>query len=429
MITQQTAAKKSILHTLRPWIIWALGCLFYFYEFLLQVSPSVMSTELMHDFSITSHALGILAGIYFYSYAAMQLPGGLLMDQFGPRRLLTLATAVCAISTLAFGLTDSFYMACLARLAMGLGSAFALIGTLKLSVNWFPAHRFAVLTGSIITIGMLGAIGGETPLALMIDHLGWRPSFLLMGYIGLFLAFLIFTISKDNSSEISPSKITTEADQISLFKGLIVMLKNKQLWIVAIYGGLMYLGTPVFCGLWGVPFLMLKMHITKTVAANLVSLVFVGWAIASPLWGSFSNKIGKRKPPMRIGASGALMTTVVFIYAPIQSTVIMQILLLAFGIFSAGFLTAFSVAKELCPARYVASGLGFMNMMNMIGIALIQPFIGYLLDRFWQGQLANNIRIYPLEAYYIALSLLPLAIFISLILLWRVRETHCNSVN
>ena len=429
MNNQPIAAKKSLFYLLRPWLIWSLGCLFYFYEFLLQVSPSVMSSELMHDFSITSHALGILAGIYFYSYAAMQLPGGLLMDHFGPRRILTIATAVCAISTLAFGMTDSFYMACLARLAIGLGSAFALIGTLKLSVNWFPASRFAVLTGSIVTIGMLGAIGGETPLALMIDHLGWRSSFLLMGYVGLFLAFLIFTITRDHSPEISPNTRTTEADKIPLFKGLIVMLKNKQLWIVAIYGGLMYLGTPVFCGLWGVPFLMLKMHITKTVAANMVSLVFVGWAIASPLWGSFSNKIGKRKPPMFIGTTGALLTSLLFIYAPIHSIILMQVLLLVFGIASAGFLTAFSVAKELCPARYVASGLGFMNMMNMIGIALIQPFIGYLLDKCWQGQLANNIRIYPIEAYDMALSLLPLAIFISFILLWRVRETHCIAVN
>ena len=73
-----------------PWIVWGLGCLFYFYECLLQVSPSVMSSELMQDFSVTGHTLGILAGVYFYSYAAMQLPGGVMLDYFGPRRLLTI---------------------------------------------------------------------------------------------------------------------------------------------------------------------------------------------------------------------------------------------------------------------------------------------------------------------------------------------------
>lgn len=94
--------------TAKAWIVWGLGCVFYFYECLLQVSPSVMSNELMRDFAVTSQTLGILSGIYFYSYAAMQLPGGVMMDYFGPQKLLTLATTICAVSTIAFGLTDNF---------------------------------------------------------------------------------------------------------------------------------------------------------------------------------------------------------------------------------------------------------------------------------------------------------------------------------
>lgn len=103
-----TLPSHSPLKTVLPWVVWGLGCLFYFYECLLQVSPSVMSNELMRDFAVTSQTLGILSGIYFYSYAAMQLPGGVLMDHFGPQRLLTIATAICAISTIAFGLTSNF---------------------------------------------------------------------------------------------------------------------------------------------------------------------------------------------------------------------------------------------------------------------------------------------------------------------------------
>lgn len=115
--------KTTLETSSKSWVVWSLACVFYFYEFLLQVSPSVMSNELMHDFNVTSHTLGILSGVYFYSYAFMQLPGGVMMDYFGPRRLLTIATAICAISTIAFGLTNSFYMACIARLMIGFGSA------------------------------------------------------------------------------------------------------------------------------------------------------------------------------------------------------------------------------------------------------------------------------------------------------------------
>ncbi|MBI2786931.1 MAG: MFS transporter, partial [Legionella longbeachae] len=411
-------------------MVWGLGCLFYFYECLLQVSPSVMSNELMRDFSVTSQTLGILSGVYFYSYAAMQLPGGVLMDYFGPHRLLTLATVVCAISTIAFGMTDNFFMACVARLMIGFGSAFAAVGTMKLAANWFPAQRFALLTGLMVTLGMLGSIGGEAPLALLIENFGWRSSMIIMGIIGLVLSVLLAIIAQDAPKKIvidSPHHLTEEEEQ--LIPSLLALMKNKQLWLVACYGGLMYMATPVFCGLWGVPFLMNKMMLTKTTAANYISLVFIGWAIASPLGGIYSNRIGLRKPPMYIGCIGALISSVLFIFAPISNTICMEILLFAFGIFSAGFLPAFTVAKELCNKKYVASGLSFMNMMNMIGIALAQPIIGLILDKMWKGELNGNVRVYPLEAYYTGLAILPLGMLIALIILPKIKETYCQSAH
>nr|WP_244944203.1 MFS transporter [Legionella bozemanae] len=411
-----------------PWMVWGLGCLFYFYECLLQVSPSVMSNELMRDFSVTSQTLGILSGIYFYSYAAMQLPGGVLMDHFGPHRLLTLATVVCAVSTIAFGMTNNFFMACVARLMIGFGSAFAAVGTMKLAANWFPAQRFALLTGLMVTIGMLGAIGGEAPLALLIESFGWRHSMLIMGIIGLILAVLLIAIAKDTPKNYEISQHHSIEEE-PLIPSLLTLIKNKQLWLVACYGGLVYMATPVFCGLWGVPFLMTKMTITKTTAANYISLVFIGWAIASPLWGIFSNRIGLRKPPMYIGCIGALICSTIFIFAPINTAIYMEILLFAFGIFSAGFLPAFSVAKELCNKKYVATGLSFMNMMNMIGIALAQPLIGYILDKLWQGEMNGNVRVYPLEAYHTGLAILPLGMLIALIILPKIKETYCQSVH
>lgn len=411
-----------------PWIVWGLACLFYFYECLLQVSPSVMSNELMRDFSVTSQTLGILSGVYFYSYAAMQLPGGVLMDYFGPHRLLTIATAICAVSTIAFGMTDNFFMACVARLMIGFGSAFAAVGTMKLAANWFPAQRFALLTGLMVTIGMMGAIGGEAPLALLVDTFGWRHSMLVMGVVGLVLTVLIVLIAQDTPKNYKAPVHNHPVEEEHLVPSLLALIKNRQLWLVATYGGLVYMATPVFCGLWGVPFLMTKMGLAKSTAANYISLVFIGWAIASPLWGIFSNRIGLRKPPMYIGCIGALICCSLFIFAPISSTLLMQLLLLTFGLFSAGFLPAFTVAKELCNKKYVATGLSFMNMMNMVGIALAQPLIGYILDKMWQGQMMGTVRLYPLVAYQTALALLPIGMVIALLILPKVKETYCQSV-
>lgn len=89
-------------------------------------------------------------------------------------------------------------MACTARLMIGFGSAFAAVGAMKLAANWFPAQRFALLTGMMVTIGMLGAIGGEAPLALLVDNYGWRESMIIMGTVGLVLAVLILLVVKDS---------------------------------------------------------------------------------------------------------------------------------------------------------------------------------------------------------------------------------------
>lgn len=423
----QKDSKSQYQIGLKPWIVWGLGCIFYFYESLLQVSPSVMSHELMRDFLVTSQTLGVLAGIYFYSYALMQLPAGLLLDYFGPKRLLVIATLICGLSTIAFGSTDNFWLACIARMMIGLGSAFAAVGTMKLAANWFPAERFALLTGIMVTIGMLGAIGGEAPLALLIDNYNWRIALIIMGVIGIVLAVLLFVIARDvPKGDPYHSKYVKQGNDEGLFSGLKKLLRHKQMWLTATYGGLMFMWTPVFCGLWGVPFLMAKLNIDKTIAANYISLVFVGWAVSSPLWGVFSNRIGRRKPPMYIGTIGALFCSLMILYAPVSHSFI-ETLLFLFGVFSAGFLPAFAVAREICNNRQVATGLSFMNMMNMIGIALAQPLIGFMLDQFWSGQLVDNVRIYSLQAYQQSLLIMPIGIFIALIILPKMQETYCQS--
>lgn len=409
------------------WVIWMLGCLFYFYENFLQVSPSVMSNELMRAFNVTSHTLGILSGVYFYSYAAMQLPCGMLMDFFGPKRILFIATAICAASTIAFGTTTYFSMACIARLMIGFGSAFAAVGTMKLASNWFKPEKFAVLTGMMVTLGMMGGICGETPQALLVDSLGWRNTMTYMGSIGIILAVIIYFVVKDNPNDEKSSKKIKHDRQLNLKDGLFAILKNHQLWLIATYGGLIYMCTPVFCGLWGVPFLMLKLGIDKASAANGISLVFVGWAIASPLWGIFTNYIGRRKPSLYYSAIGTLFSLVILIYFPISKTWL-EIILFVFGISSAGFLPAFSIARDMCKDNYVATGLSFMNMMNMIGIAIAQPLIGYFLDQLWQGQMDNGVRVYSVQAYQQSLIILPIGVFIALCFIPFIREISVKNI-
>lgn len=408
---------------LLPWVMWSLGALFYCYEFCLQVSPSVMTNEIMRAFSVSASELGNLSAFYLYAYTIMQIPIGILLDRFGPRRLLTFATICCALGSLMFGTAHVFAIAATGRFLIGIGSAFAAVSCMHLAATWLPLNRFALMTGVMLTIGMLGAVGGEAPLSMLSNKLGWRETLILFGILGVVLSLIIWTVVRDKPF---PFKSHDGGKYQGFLAGIKHVLANKQIWITSIYGGLMYLPTPAFAGLWGVPFLATFYQLPRTTAAFFISFIFIGWAVGSPLFGWISDRIGKRRPPMMIGSVGALISILAILYIPNLPLTFMGILLFAFGFFSSGFLPAFSVAREINPPETNATALGFVNTLNSLGAALAQPFIGLLLDMGWNGATVDGVRQYSVADYHNALITLPICIGISLLILPFVRETYCK---
>jgi len=180
--------------TLRAAIVWGLAVIFYFYELMLLVSPSVMMDDLAITFKTSAEQLGSLAAFYYYAYALMQIPVGLLMDRFGPRILLTLAAAFCAVGCLIFGSAHSLLIAQIGRFVMGVGGSFAVVGCLKLASLWFPVNRFAFLTGIMVAVGMMGGVFGQAPIAKIVMSIGWRDTVLLGAVAGMILSLIIWFV-------------------------------------------------------------------------------------------------------------------------------------------------------------------------------------------------------------------------------------------
>jgi MFS family permease len=405
------------------WIVWGLAVSFYCYEFLLQVSPGVMVSDLMRAFKINAAQVGNLSAQLFYIYAGMQIPVGVLIDRYGPRRLLAFAAAICALGSFLFGSAHILDIACLGRMFIGLGAAFAAISCLKLAANWFPLNRFALLTGLTVMVGMLGAINGQAPLALLNEHLSWRQSMHALGIVGIVLAILIYLVVRDSPTQLNP-KPTRISKHPHLWRGLKYIFSNKQTWIVSIYGGLMYAPTTAFAGLWGVPFLISAYHISQPVAAGMISFIFIGWVFGGPFWGWLSDRLQRRKLPLVISAIGALATMSCIIYVHNLPIMVMNSLLFGFGFLSGGFLPVFSIVKEINPPEHNAAALGFVNTLNMVGGAIAQPLIGYILDFYWSGQLESGARVYQLANFDMALSLLAIMLLCAILLLPFIKETY-----
>ncbi len=402
-----------------PWIVWGLGALFYFYEFMLQVAPNVLQPMLMRDFDISATAFGSLAAVYFFAYASMQLPAGALLDRFGPRKLLTIAILFCAVGSICFGISDSYLLALWSRFLTGLGSSFALVGAMVLAAKWFGSERFALLVGLILTVGMLGAMGGQIPLSFLVSHLHWHKSIILLGFIGFILAIIMWLVIRDE-----PAGQQTDHSKHPMLVGIKDIIKHKQTWLTALYGALMFAPTAALGAVWGVSFVKTACKINTHQAAGIISLIFLGWAVGGPMFGAISDRIGRRKPTLYIASACTTVTLLIALYLPHMNTIKMAISLFLFGLFSSAYLPCYSIVKELHPQHHNGTALGFMNFINTIGEALIQPLIGFILDLMWQAELQDTLDMYSLHDYRTALCVLPLITLVSLALLPWVQETY-----
>ena len=244
------AARRGFM----PWVFWGLAALFYCYEYFLQVSTSVMVDDLMREFKISATSLANLSSFYLYFYAIMQIPVGILLDRFGARRLLTAASLFCGTGALLFASAKVFWVAAIGRSLIGLGSSFAAVSCMHICASWLPLRHFALMTGLLLTMGMMGAFAAEGPLSHLITLLGWREALAIFGLLGLALAIAIYLVIRDRDVADNTQQAKT-LNVEKFWSGLLYVLKNRQIWIVSAYGGLMFLAIPGFTSLWGVPFL------------------------------------------------------------------------------------------------------------------------------------------------------------------------------
>lgn len=409
---------------LLAWIIWLLSALFMFYKYAIEVSPSVMTDHLMKAFQIDGAQLGNLAACYFYAYLIMQIPGGLLIDHYGPRKVTSIAIAICGIGTLIFASSNILFAAQFGRFLSGLGAAFAAMNCLKLTGNWFPAKRFAVMAGLMMSLGMLGAVGGQAPLSAFITSLGWRPALFAIGVGGLVLCLLFWLIVRDRAKYHVQVNLTSE--KVNIWKSCKAVFKSKQSWLLSVYSGLAFAPVTVFGGLWGVPFISEAFALTKTNAAHIVSLLFFGFAAGAPIWGWLSDHFGNRKIVMFIGTVIAAVAFSVILYVPIPIWSL-SVLMFSFGFFVSSFLVCFTMIREINAPAVAATAIGFMNSFDALLGALSDPLTGKFLDLGWQGKMVDGVRIFSVTTYKLALTTIPVYLIIAIALLFFIKETHCKS--
>lgn len=415
----------SKYQTLFAVIIFSLATLFLFFEMALQVSPSIMTGQLMSEFKINASVLGVMASCYFYSYTVMQIPSGMLYDRFGPRSLISISTAVCSLGALFFGLSHSVFLLAVGRFLLGIGSAFAFVGALAIAARWFAPSLFALFVGITQFLAAIGAMCGALPLAYAVDHVGWRATMTSLGYIGLLLAILCAIVIRNRPPQ--DEEKSSDHHRLGFIKSFKEVVCQGQTWSLGVYSFSNWAPALIFPALWGVPYLMGKYNIPNTSAAVATSMVWIGVAAISPILGWISDRLQRRTILLTLCTALGLIASLTLLFVPNLPYAMVFILLFCLGAASSGNILCFAVAKDNNRPSVTSTAMGFNNMAVVLGGAVFQPIVGWILSKLWDGHMNQGIPLYSTSSYTLALTTVPLCYFIGLIAsLFFIRETFCK---
>ena len=410
-------------------MVWGFGALFYLFAFYQRVAPAVMTDALMAEFAIGGAALGNLSAFYFYAYVAMQIPTGVMADRWGPRRVLAGGAGVAAVGSLLFAFAPSFGWAGMGRLLVGASVAVAFVSTLKLASHWFPPQKYALASGMALFFGVVGGVMAGVPLRLLVENFGWRG---VMGSAGVFAALLcaaVWLFVRDDPAERGYLSHHQGAGKqhghTPILTGLIEVLSYRNSWLLML-APIGFSGAVLtFGGLWGVPWLKQVHGLEPKAAAAVTSVLLVAWALGGPLLGNWSERMGRRK---RLYFGSGLIALagwagVIYLAPPLW---LMIVLLAITGFASGNIIIGFAWAKESLPLRLMGTASGVVNMGPLLGGVFLQPGVGWLLDRGWNGELAGGVRLYDAATWQSSFGLLFATVALALAILPFARETHCR---
>ncbi|MDL2267839.1 MFS transporter [Desulfovibrio sp. OttesenSCG-928-G15] len=363
--------------TKRGWYIFAIMLLAYMISNFHQIGLSAISIQVGADLGTDAAGLALLVSAFAYPYAALQIPGGLLVDTLGSRKSVTCAMLLVCAGTLLFAEASSLGLAFLGRVCIGAGSALILVPLMKLTAVWFPPAGFAKLLAAAFTVGALGLALATSPMAILQEFFGWRAIYLFLAGVTLLCALFIWLIVRD-TRDAFPSMVTVSRQQVWL--ALKTVLRNREAWLLGIWVFCQAGAYFAFIGLWAGQYLHSVQGLDAMEAGGILTLPAFG-LVLGPLLIWAAERCNSARRVIKALALGALLLSLpLALGLPKLPPFLLSGYFICLSICTiSGTALAFSMVKALFSVEFAGTASGFINIFPFAGAAAIQQGIGEVL--------------------------------------------------
>lgn len=361
------------------WSVWVIVSVFYAYQYILRVVPSILIGDIMTRFNIDEVVFGQFSGVYYLGYSLMHLPIGIMLDRFGPRKVLTSCILLTVLGSLPLIYTDHWIFPIIGRVLVGIASSAAILGVFKIIRMVFEEKYFSRMLSLSVTIGLMGGIYGGGPVSFINEAFGYKAVVELSAILGIILAITAYIIVPD-MKEIPKTGVLSEIKEV---------FGNKRVILTCLFAGLMVGPMEGFADIWGVAFFKEVYAFPNEVASSLPSVIFVGMCFGAPLLNWIAERSGNYMGTI-IGA-GIMMMLIFFLLISYNiSASIITVSLVIVGVCCAYQILAIYKASTYVSESAVGLTTAVANMIIMIFGYAFHSIIGIVvkLDSSYKSGIA-----------------------------------------
>ena len=383
----------------------ALG---YYLSYLFRTINAVIATRLVSDLGLDASHIGFLTSAYFLTFAAVQLPAGVALDRYGPRRVQGILLGIATIGAIIFAASTGYATLVLGRALIGLGVAGSLAAGLKAIIEYFPKERLPLVNGFFIACGAAGAVTATSPAEILLQHMEWRTLFLLLAAATAATAMFVIVVT--------PRNATHGTDERSAFAELFAIYTDRFFWRLAPLSALCIGTSWALQGLWAAPWLTDVAALSRPAVVHDLFIMAVALCVAAAVIGIVADRL------KQIGIGTELLlgcAATIFIAAEAALITGLHVPSIApWVIISATGATtvlSYAILANQFPKHIAGKANAALNVLHIGSAFVIQTVIGVILDRWPHDALGH----YPSGGYAAAFGFV--VVLQVLALIWFIR--------